>query len=436
MLLLLAVLVLLATACAVPVPPEWEPTRSRIITPSPPATATVPPTPTVIMVVPTRPHSTATVAVVPSPTTAPPTDTPAPTIYTVKPGDSLSMIARQYGVGLQELIAANDIDDPNTLLIGIELLIPRPAVPEVGPSPTTAGGLADATATPSPVPPTATLTSTPTDTATPTQTPTATPTDTPTATSTATPTGTSTATATATASATSTATASHTPEPTSTPTATATPVPIATDTAAATAAVAASTAPGGSETAAAVTPTPRPTWRPTSTQGRATATATQPAPTATTTGQSGNCTSTFGALLAGARQSSLPSGASILVPEGWSAKERVSGNTTLPYLADSNMAVALYLVARPEGSTVEAGMGLAQTLAGGGSAVFSTGSGDAVAWDQGTGRLHTVSAGYVARDYIGIVVGTVGFCSHPAAFTVEEGEALVALLQAIVDSYH
>lgn len=99
------------------------------------------------------------------------------------------------------------------------------------------------------------------------------------------------------------------------------------------------------------------------------------------------------------------------------------------------MSVAVSLVVRAEGTSVGDGLSLASTLAGGGKQVYLSGTGAAAAWDQSSGQLHTVSAGYVGRANVGVLVGTAGFCSRPTAFTAAEGEALAAALQAIVDSY-
>ena len=60
-------------------------------------------------------------------------------IYTVKAGDSLGQIAATHGVGLSELIGANQgiINDPNLIQVGWELLIPgqiatQPSTPPAG----------------------------------------------------------------------------------------------------------------------------------------------------------------------------------------------------------------------------------------------------------------------------------------------------------------
>jgi len=57
----------------------------------------------------------------PYPTAAQSEDGP---IYIVQPGDTLSLIASRFNVDLEDLMAANDISDPNLLSAGQELVIP------------------------------------------------------------------------------------------------------------------------------------------------------------------------------------------------------------------------------------------------------------------------------------------------------------------------
>ena len=52
--------------------------------------------------------------------------TPTPFLYTVKSGDTLGSIAEQFGVGIDELIALNNIEDPNWLEPGMTSHHPRP----------------------------------------------------------------------------------------------------------------------------------------------------------------------------------------------------------------------------------------------------------------------------------------------------------------------
>jgi len=88
--------------------------------------------------------------ITPLPTLPPPTPTPSPLLHTVQPGETLASIAAAYGVPLADLIAANDIQDPNLIRAGQVLVIPgrwvtpSPAPPAptempmeiAGPSPT------------------------------------------------------------------------------------------------------------------------------------------------------------------------------------------------------------------------------------------------------------------------------------------------------------
>jgi len=48
-------------------------------------------------------------------------------VYEVQPGDGLGKIADQFGVTIDELIAANGITDPEHIEVGQRLKIPPPA---------------------------------------------------------------------------------------------------------------------------------------------------------------------------------------------------------------------------------------------------------------------------------------------------------------------
>jgi LysM repeat protein len=66
-----------------------------------------------------------------------PTPTPRPTyapvsvdiIYVVQEGDILSSIADSYGVSLNEIMTANNLDDPDVLSIGQVIRIPNSGQP-------------------------------------------------------------------------------------------------------------------------------------------------------------------------------------------------------------------------------------------------------------------------------------------------------------------
>jgi nucleoid-associated protein YgaU len=62
---------------------------------------------------------------------------PTPLVYVVRSGDTLSSIAKQFGVTLDDLIAANreTIPNPDALQIGDIVVIPSAAPSEIGGSP-------------------------------------------------------------------------------------------------------------------------------------------------------------------------------------------------------------------------------------------------------------------------------------------------------------
>ena len=87
------------------------------------ANATASPTPTLVRTA--TPVLTVTVA-----------PAVATTSYTVQPGDTLSAIADRYDVDIDDLVAANQIDDPNLLTVGTVLEIPSQSRPtQVTPRP-------------------------------------------------------------------------------------------------------------------------------------------------------------------------------------------------------------------------------------------------------------------------------------------------------------
>jgi LysM repeat protein len=53
-----------------------------------------------------------------------PTPTPAPYTYEVQPGDSLNSIAAKFGIAPMTIVEVNNLEDPNALSVGDQLLIP------------------------------------------------------------------------------------------------------------------------------------------------------------------------------------------------------------------------------------------------------------------------------------------------------------------------
>jgi LysM repeat protein len=63
--------------------------------------------------------------------------TPTPSgLYTVQPGDTLGALAERFGVSVDEIVAANNLTDPNNVLAGQVLIIPSAPPP---PTPTPEG---------------------------------------------------------------------------------------------------------------------------------------------------------------------------------------------------------------------------------------------------------------------------------------------------------
>jgi len=51
-----------------------------------------------------------------------------PLVYTIKPGDNLYTIAKKNGTTVEDILKANDMDDPDNLYVGQQILIPHPPV--------------------------------------------------------------------------------------------------------------------------------------------------------------------------------------------------------------------------------------------------------------------------------------------------------------------
>jgi LysM repeat protein len=70
----------------------------------------------------------------PSPASTQPADTGDMTIHVVQPCDTISGLALQYDVPDEDIIAANNLENPNLLRVGMQLVIPVSGVPEVTPT--------------------------------------------------------------------------------------------------------------------------------------------------------------------------------------------------------------------------------------------------------------------------------------------------------------
>jgi len=109
-----------ATESVIEIQPSPQPTA----TPQPPRVST----PVWRMqVLPSRtPTFTLTPTATPTPSPTP-TITPTPTqvVHVVKKGDTLSLIAKRYGVTVVALMAANDLGHPDAIRAGERLIIPR-----------------------------------------------------------------------------------------------------------------------------------------------------------------------------------------------------------------------------------------------------------------------------------------------------------------------
>ena len=70
---------------------------------------------------------------IPTPSAVPsPTTRSTSVVYVVKQGDTLGAIAAHFGVQISDIVAANNLKDPNRLTIGQKLTIPPPPEPASG----------------------------------------------------------------------------------------------------------------------------------------------------------------------------------------------------------------------------------------------------------------------------------------------------------------
>lgn len=108
----------IAAATPTPRPSSPPATSTPELTPRP--SLTEPPTPTPSPAPTPTPQPATPVPATPAPTPAP---TP-PRTYVVQAGDTLALIAQQFGVSVSALQAANGIADPDEIIIGDVLVIP------------------------------------------------------------------------------------------------------------------------------------------------------------------------------------------------------------------------------------------------------------------------------------------------------------------------
>ncbi len=101
--------------------PATQTTAGSMVT-APPIPAT--PAPTAVPVVVITPTPTPTITPTPTPTPPP---TPTPKTHTVRAGDSLSVIADFYGVSVDAILELNEIPNPDTVPIGQVLILPAEA---------------------------------------------------------------------------------------------------------------------------------------------------------------------------------------------------------------------------------------------------------------------------------------------------------------------
>ncbi len=139
---------LLLSACTLPLP---EPPQVNL--PTQPAVLDITPAPTLDI------DATATGMADQSRATPTPQG-----LYVVQQGDTLSSLAEQFNITVEEIMVANELSDPNSLQVGQELIIPSllptplidtpapeetpPADAERTPEPTAEASPTDETATP------------------------------------------------------------------------------------------------------------------------------------------------------------------------------------------------------------------------------------------------------------------------------------------------
>ena len=131
-LIILTVSLLILTGCvrSAPDSPEWKPgsvpsypTKNFYVGTTPTPSFSLPPIriPGSLILTPT-----------PDDAHTPSIQLSNPEQYTVLPGDTLGLIARQFSISVDSLMIANNLDDPNTLYVGQVLSIPQISIQDIG----------------------------------------------------------------------------------------------------------------------------------------------------------------------------------------------------------------------------------------------------------------------------------------------------------------
>jgi uncharacterized membrane protein len=105
--------------------PSGAPIRTGTPPPAAPPTPGISPTAEVSPAPAPAPPATPVPSPSPSPTEEPTSTPVGRTVHIVQPGETLSSIARLYGVGYQAIMYANGLEDPNLIEVGQELTIPH-----------------------------------------------------------------------------------------------------------------------------------------------------------------------------------------------------------------------------------------------------------------------------------------------------------------------
>jgi len=131
-LFILSVSFLILTGCvrSAPDSPEWKPGSAPSV---PTVTSFVGTTPTPsFSLPPIRIPGSPILTPTPDDTHQTSSQLSNPEQYTVLPGDTLGLIARQFSISIDSLMMANDLNDPNTLYIGQILAIPQISIQDTG----------------------------------------------------------------------------------------------------------------------------------------------------------------------------------------------------------------------------------------------------------------------------------------------------------------